>query len=237
MSGLAELNLTPPTSVVRNTVGKGKERTPKNSDRPASDAALREYCDKHYHQLLPIIAEKVYNEKVQQDKKIKALERKIAKKGKPSTDTNLFSREITHQNSRIQEISQYPESRTPNQRGDLRRRLKPRHHRDMSRSLEPTSVFSRIRRDRSASPKHKHGDKRIREGDVFHRLGSRGKSVFAHSESRYQSSRSRRTELRSESKDSGGGHWKSRSKKQKSSIKEEDLSQPWTCEETNPFTP
>nr|GEU53407.1 reverse transcriptase domain-containing protein [Tanacetum cinerariifolium] len=30
------------------------------------------------------------------------------------------------------------------------------------------------------------------------------------------------------------GHWKSRSKKQKSS-KEEDLSQPWLCEETDPF--
>nr|GEV31964.1 reverse transcriptase domain-containing protein [Tanacetum cinerariifolium] len=47
----------------------------------------------------------------------------------------------------------------------------------MSRSPEPTSVFSRIRRDRSASPKHRHGDKRRREGDVFHRLGSRGKTT------------------------------------------------------------
>nr|GEV78972.1 reverse transcriptase domain-containing protein [Tanacetum cinerariifolium] len=73
-------------------------------------------------------------------------------------------------------------------------------------------------------------------------------------ESRYQSSWSRRTEPTprkryhegtssrrtkplSESKDSGGGHWKSRSKKQKSSIEKDDLSQPWVCEETDPFTP
>ncbi|GJS43118.1 hypothetical protein Tco_0568161 [Tanacetum coccineum] len=35
---------------------------------PASDAALREYCDKNYHQLLPIITEKVHKEKVQQEK-------------------------------------------------------------------------------------------------------------------------------------------------------------------------
>ncbi|GKG43183.1 hypothetical protein Tco_0479867, partial [Tanacetum coccineum] len=35
---------------------------------PASDAALREYCDKHYHQLLPIIAEKFHQEKIQQEK-------------------------------------------------------------------------------------------------------------------------------------------------------------------------
>ncbi|GJR79723.1 reverse transcriptase domain-containing protein [Tanacetum coccineum] len=40
----------------------------------------------------------------------------------------------------------------------------------------------------------------------------------------------------SESEDSGGGHWKSKSKKQKSSIEEDDLSQPWVCEETDPFT-
>nr|GFA93195.1 reverse transcriptase domain-containing protein [Tanacetum cinerariifolium] len=52
MSEQVELNLTPPTSAVRNTVGKWKEQTSKNSDRLASDAALREYCDKYNHQLL-----------------------------------------------------------------------------------------------------------------------------------------------------------------------------------------
>ncbi|GKG46324.1 hypothetical protein Tco_0501170, partial [Tanacetum coccineum] len=45
-----------------------------------------------------------------------------------------------------------------------------------------------------------------------------------------------RTEPLSESEDSGG-HWKSRSKKQKSSIEEDDLSQPWVCKETDPFIP
>ncbi|GKE72767.1 hypothetical protein Tco_1534808, partial [Tanacetum coccineum] len=89
---------------------------------------------------------------------------------------------------------------------------------------------------------------------VFNRLGSKEKSVSAHLESRYQSSRSRkvesihrkryhertysrRTKLLSESEDSGGGHCKLRSKKQKSSVEEDDMSQPWVCEETNPFTP
>ncbi|GJQ99675.1 reverse transcriptase domain-containing protein [Tanacetum coccineum] len=41
----------------------------------------------------------------------------------------------------------------------------------------------------------------------------------------------------SESEDSAGGHWKSKSKKQRSSVEDEDLSQPWVCEETDPFTP
>nr|GEY67002.1 hypothetical protein [Tanacetum cinerariifolium] len=44
-----------------------------------------------------------------------------------------------------------------------------------------------------------------------------------------------REEFFSESENSGGGHWKSRPKKQKSNTDEEDLSQP-LCEETNPFT-
>ncbi|GJV59944.1 reverse transcriptase domain-containing protein [Tanacetum coccineum] len=48
---------------------------------------------------------------------------------------------------------------------------------------------------------------------------------------------SRDTEAFSESEDSRGGHGKSRSKKAKSSIKEDELSQPWVCEETDPFTP
>ncbi|GJU03106.1 reverse transcriptase domain-containing protein [Tanacetum coccineum] len=47
------------------------------------------------------------------------------------------------------------------------------------------------------------------------------------SKSHYQSSRSRKTEPLSESEDSRGGHRKSRSKKQKTSIEEVDLSQTW----------
>ncbi|GJS49692.1 reverse transcriptase domain-containing protein [Tanacetum coccineum] len=54
---------------------------------------------------------------------------------------------------------------------------------------------------------------------------------------RYEGTCSRRTEMLSESEDSRGGHWKSKSKKQKSSIEEDDLSQPWVCEETVPFKP
>ncbi|GJY17706.1 hypothetical protein Tco_0389197 [Tanacetum coccineum] len=40
----------------------------------------------------------------------------------------------------------------------------------------------------------------------------------------------------SESEGSGEGHWKSKVKRPKSSVKD-DLSQPWVCEETDPFTP
>nr|GEU82209.1 reverse transcriptase domain-containing protein [Tanacetum cinerariifolium] len=48
---------------------------------------------------------------------------------------------------------------------------------------------------------------------------------------------SHRTEALSESEGSAGGHWKSKSKKQRSSIEDDDLSRPWVYEETNSFTP
>ncbi|GJS92336.1 reverse transcriptase domain-containing protein [Tanacetum coccineum] len=47
-----------PTSAVWNTVRRGKEPVLQDRGGPASDAALREYFDKNYNQLLPIIAEK-----------------------------------------------------------------------------------------------------------------------------------------------------------------------------------
>ncbi|GKB65993.1 reverse transcriptase domain-containing protein [Tanacetum coccineum] len=100
-----------------------------------------------------------------------------------------------------------------------------RHRSRRSRSPRPSSsVFSRIRRERSRSPRKKLREK---EGGMFKRLGNREKRVFALSDSHNQHSYSRYTEAFSESEDSGGGHWKSRSKKKKPSREKEDLSQPW----------
>ncbi|GJX07466.1 hypothetical protein Tco_0195398 [Tanacetum coccineum] len=53
-------------SVVRNTLGK--EQVLQDAGISISDKALREYCDKNYHQILTIIAEKAHQEKVQQEK-------------------------------------------------------------------------------------------------------------------------------------------------------------------------
>ncbi|GKB25061.1 hypothetical protein Tco_0864462, partial [Tanacetum coccineum] len=62
----------------------------------------------------------------------------------------------------------------------------------------------------------------------------RGRSVSAYSDSRQENSRY--TEKFSESEDNGGGHWKSKSQKQKPSIEDDDLSKAWVCAETDPFT-
>nr|GEX69798.1 reverse transcriptase domain-containing protein [Tanacetum cinerariifolium] len=101
----------------------------------------------------------------------------------------------SERNSKIQEVSQYSESRTPNIRGEPGRRRRSRRSRSMSKSREPTpSVFSKIRCDRSESPRHGLRGEGRKEKGIFNRLGGKGRSVFAHSESRHHSSRSRKME-------------------------------------------
>nr|GEV37833.1 reverse transcriptase domain-containing protein [Tanacetum cinerariifolium] len=144
----------------------------------------------------------------------------------PTTPTSAVRNTVRtekEKTSKNSEVSQHSESRTLDAR-DLRRKLRSRRSHNISESPERNlSVFSRIRRDRSESPRHK--PKGRRDGGVFNRLGD-GTMIS-----------SRDTEAFSESEDSRGGHGKSRSKKAKSSIEEDELSQPWVCEETNPFTP
>ncbi|GKA75879.1 reverse transcriptase domain-containing protein [Tanacetum coccineum] len=113
-------------------------------------------------------------------------------------------------------------------RKNLKERLGPRHDRSMSGSPE-------LRHGRSKSPRKKDSErgtvfKRL-EKYVFHRLGE-----VTSEEHRHKREYSQRTEALSESKGSARGHWKSKPKKQKSSV-EDGLSQPWVCEEKDPFTP
>ncbi|GKE12615.1 hypothetical protein Tco_1416166 [Tanacetum coccineum] len=172
------------TSAVRNTVGKGKENSQENPNEPASDAALRGFFDKNYNQLLPILAEKMHQEKVQQEKP-KAVKARL----------------------NFEETLQYSESGAPSRRRDVRKRLGPKDSHSMSRSPEP-------RRDRSRSPRRKDPKRemvfRRLEKRVFHRLGDKEKGMSTYSgssrrqsyhnsrgdtESYYQSSRSRGTEI------------------------------------------
>ncbi|GJV94328.1 hypothetical protein Tco_1545905 [Tanacetum coccineum] len=50
---------------MRNTGGRNG---PQGLEEPMSDEVLREMCDKNYHQLLPLIDEKMQKEKEQKDK-------------------------------------------------------------------------------------------------------------------------------------------------------------------------
>ncbi|GJW21126.1 reverse transcriptase domain-containing protein [Tanacetum coccineum] len=174
MSNHEQTTPSQPTLAVRNTVGKGKEPATQDRGGPASDAVLREYCDKNYNQLLPIMAEK-FNREKEKSKRLKELKSQLNFEGCSKT-------------------SRYSESKTM----DTKEHEK-RHRSRRSRSPR-ASVFSRIRRERLRSPKQ-----RSKEGGVFKRLGNRGKSVSARSDSYSQNSHSKYTEALSESEDSEGG--------------------------------
>ncbi|GJV25299.1 reverse transcriptase domain-containing protein [Tanacetum coccineum] len=103
----------------------GKEQAPQNLGGSISDEALHEYYDKNYHQILPIIAEKVHQEKVQQEK-LKAVKARL----------------------NFEESLRHSESGTLSRRRYFKERLGPRNGRRRSRS--PKS-----RRNRSKSPKER----------------------------------------------------------------------------------
>ncbi|GJT24565.1 reverse transcriptase domain-containing protein [Tanacetum coccineum] len=215
---------------MRNTGGKSG---PQNLEEPASNEALRELCDKNYHQRLPLIAEKMQKEKEQQDK-LKVVKARL-----------LYGNE-SGRNPRNHEESHYSESKTPTARTEPRRR----HGRKHSQSPSPVaSVFRRLKQNRSPSPRLRPR----KESGVFNRLGRKEPGAYTRSDSHHQSSQARGTEVParkhhhegtssrrtsgySESEDSEGGYWKSKSKRHRSDTYEDDISQPWTCEERNPFT-
>nr|GEW07288.1 reverse transcriptase domain-containing protein [Tanacetum cinerariifolium] len=185
MSTDEQTPLSQPTFVVRNTLGK--EQVPQNLSGSISNEAPREYCDKNYHQILPIVAEKVHQEKVQHEK-LKAVKARLY----------------------FEESSRHSELGTSSRRRDLKERLRPRHVRSRSESPEPRCDCSKSPKEKG--PERKTMFKRLENG-VFHRLGDKEKSVSVYSrdlkhrssnsscrntESYYQSSRFRGTKLASE---------------------------------------
>ncbi|GKB07320.1 reverse transcriptase domain-containing protein [Tanacetum coccineum] len=135
-------------------------------------------------QLLPILAKKMHQEKVQQEK-LKAVK--------------------AHLN--FEEISQYVESGTPSRSRDIKKRLGPKAVRSVSGCPEP-------RRGRSESPRKRDPERKMMfkrlENGVFRRRGDKEKGMSAYSnysrrrshynsrrdtESYYQSSCLRGTEL------------------------------------------
>nr|GEY99364.1 reverse transcriptase domain-containing protein [Tanacetum cinerariifolium] len=136
---------------------------------------LREYCDKNYHQILPIIAEKLHQ------KKLKAVKARL----------------------NFEEASRYSESKTPSRRRNLKEKLEPRYARTrrgrskLPREKDPErrTVFKRLEQ----CVFHRLGDK---EKNVSaHSRGSERKSYYSSrmdTKSCYQSSRSKETEIASE---------------------------------------
>nr|GEV51930.1 reverse transcriptase domain-containing protein [Tanacetum cinerariifolium] len=181
MSNPEQTASSQPTSAVRNTARRGKDPVTQDRGGPASDAALQEYCDKNYNQLLPIMAERFNHEK-EKNEKLKEIKAWLNFEGCSGTSWYSESKTMSTKKHDKRHISRRPRS--------------PR-----------TSLFSRIRREQSRSPIRREQSRsqrqRAKEGGVFKRLGSRGKSVSACSDSYRQYSHSRYTKALSESEDSG----------------------------------
>ncbi|GKB64182.1 hypothetical protein Tco_0920368 [Tanacetum coccineum] len=161
-----------PTSAVRNTGGRNG---PQVLEEPMSDEILREMCDKNYHQLLPLIAEKMQKEKEQKDK-LNAVKARLIY-GEES-GIKIRSREESH----------YSESQTPTARTEPRRRHGDRY----SRSPSPhASVFKRLKKNRSHSPQPRPR----KEGGVFTRLGRKDPVTSERYDSRRRSPQAKRTEV------------------------------------------
>ncbi|GJS40413.1 reverse transcriptase domain-containing protein [Tanacetum coccineum] len=192
---------TVPTSAVRNTRGRSG---PQGLEEPTPDEVLRELCDKNYHQLLPLIAEKMQKEKEQQDK-LNAVKARL-----------LYSNEAG-KNKRNHEESHYSESKTPTARTE------PKMRHGNRRSRSPSLV---ARKERTSA-----------RSDSRHQVSHEKETEVQPRKHHYGGTSSRETGGYSESEDSEGGHWKSKSRRHRSNTYEDDLSQPWTCEERNPFTP
>ncbi|GKC32331.1 hypothetical protein Tco_1039625 [Tanacetum coccineum] len=128
MSTHEQHTLTVPTSAVRNTGGRSG---PQRLEKPTPDEVLRELCDKNYHQLLPLIVEKMQKEKEQQDKL----------NATPTAKTEPKKR---HENRR---------SRSPTPVASVFKRLKQnRPPSPRPRPRKEGGVFNRLRgKERSAS--------------------------------------------------------------------------------------
>nr|GEY12214.1 reverse transcriptase domain-containing protein [Tanacetum cinerariifolium] len=151
MSTNKQTSLSLPTSAVRNTLGR--EQASQNLVRPVPDEDLREYCDKNYHQILPIIAKTLHQEKVQQEK-LKTVKARL----------------------NFEKALQYSKSETPNRRRNLKERLGPRGARTRSISLEQRRGRSKSLREKG--PKRRTVFKRLEKG-VFHMWETR-RRMFLH---------------------------------------------------------
>ncbi|GKD53601.1 reverse transcriptase domain-containing protein [Tanacetum coccineum] len=153
------------------------------------------------------------------------------------------------------EASQHSESGTPSRRRDLKKRLGSRRVRSMSGSPEPRrdhsvsprkrdperkTVFKRLEKGvlyrlggKGKSMSAYSNDSRRqsyhssrRDTESCYQSSCSRETEFASEKHHNKRASSRRMEALSESEGSAGGHWKSKPKRQKSSIKD-DLSQPW----------
>ncbi|GJV01858.1 reverse transcriptase domain-containing protein [Tanacetum coccineum] len=160
-----------------------------------SDEVLRKWCDKNYHQLLPLIAEKMQKEKEQKDR-LNAVKARLIYGQESGVKIISHEESASTQNSKHQTGEQNPKKGSE---AGIHRSPSP-HASEQFTSLRCSD------RSSAKSPQAQRTDVGIRRRQQ-------------------RQTPSRATSQYSESKDSEGGHWKSKSRRQKSNTYEDDLYQ------------
>ncbi|GJR88662.1 hypothetical protein Tco_0212673 [Tanacetum coccineum] len=230
MSAMA--NTTPIVTTV--TKPATKEKTPKDADATPR-VNIQDFCEEYYEDILPVIMDKIRRDK------------------RKEVHARLDFRE-SPKKRRIREGSQNSSARTLSARKSAFDRLSDTYSPSITKSRPDRANF----RDRSDSRSHPHRRDSSNRDRPWSRYCSRGvKESYDNTRSSYGTGtkhgyrsrdrdrscyvkRGRGSESPlsrvSESGTSGGGHWKSKSKRHKSTD-EDDLAVPCICEEVNPFTP
>ncbi|GJY62806.1 hypothetical protein Tco_0464266 [Tanacetum coccineum] len=219
---------TPANSVVRNTASKGSKQATEGHPGFLPEDRLREICEKHYNQILPIMAEKT-KEKTQLsesescDKKRRTKKRQSPSPGTMSRSTrrgrspSVFSRLRQEESSFTRQGS--PVSTTVFTRLGAR-------DRNVFTRLGEKKRYIHSRRGPKIASRHKHTSDRRRASS------RRGKS---------KKNGTRPTEQTADSppepmKDISPKACKTEEGAESPNQKSKDLSQPWLCEEIDPFT-
>ncbi|GJT94017.1 hypothetical protein Tco_1082862 [Tanacetum coccineum] len=153
MSKPANQSQTLANSAVQNTANKGGKQTPGSNFECLPADKLREICEKHYNKILPIMAEKVHQEKLQ------------------GVQTRLTYGESSHRNSQTQFLESESCDR---KKRPKRKRQSPVTASRGTRSSRTASAFSRLKHERD-KPTRRRSPVSV---TVFTRLGPGDKDVF-----------------------------------------------------------
>ncbi|GJU60937.1 hypothetical protein Tco_1238703 [Tanacetum coccineum] len=220
MSAMA--NITPiVTTVTKPTT---KEKTPREADATPR-VNIQDFCEEHYEDIMPVIMDKIRRDKRKEvharlDFEESPKKRRIREGSQNSSVRTLSARSslsTTKSGPNRAKSKDHSRGRSrPHGRGSPSRD-RPRS-RDCSRGVEESYNYTRS----SYGTGTEHG---------YH-SGNRNRSRYIKKgrKSEFLLSRVSKSSTRD------GGHWKSKSKRHRSTD-EDDLAVPWICKEVDPFTP
>ncbi|GKE00842.1 hypothetical protein Tco_1388825 [Tanacetum coccineum] len=258
MSAMA--NTTPiVTTVTKPTT---KEKTPKDADATPR-VNIQDFCEEHYEDILPVIMDKIRRDK---RKEVHARldfgesPKKRIREGSQNSSARTLSARYRNPSERlkVRDRLRYNDRHVLDRLGHRRQSAFDR----LSDTYSPSTTKSGP--DRANSRDRSHSRSRPHRRDSSNRDRPRSRDCSRGVEESYDNTRSsygtgtkhgyhsrdrdrsryvkrgRESESPlsrvSESGTSDGGHWKSKSKRHKSTD-EDDLAVPWICEEVDPFTP